>query len=389
MKRCNKCILQDSSQNIIIGDDGICNACTTYQQRNQKEYESNLQMMENLFENARETAWPYHVLVAFSGGKDSSYLLYFLKNKYNLNVLAFSLIHPFLRKNVENVMEDVAKNIGVDFIKFYPQEKIIKTIIRKGMTNPELYGLRESFGCSLCGAFHYLIPFVFAAKMGIPVVATGADPAQAVIYPSLEQQNRNPMMIPYIPEPLLLDAFGNELKNSIYHINKNDIFALKSLPKLIAPLSIIDYDFRENAEKLEEIGIIEQKKTHSLLSNCTIHHFFAFISYKKFNCHPYEHNFSDALRIGYPTFIEQFAGEHFISQNPREETIRFLDEYKVVLFLIAESRDMIIEDLFSVIGEKCPFMMGLLGRDLMLQALKDIMLIHDWAKYFDVDLNQV
>lgn len=410
MERCSKCVLPDSMPYVEIDENGVCNFCKHTISLNQSDRAKQKKIMERLFEKAKKEAWPYQVLVAYSGGKDSSYLLYHLKNEYKLNVLAFSVIHPFMREDTQRTMDMITKNIGVDLIKFGPQEDVIKSTIRQGMLAPEQYGHRHSVGCSLCGAFHHLIPFVFATKMGIPIMATGSDSAQSVGYPPLTlpnamekfqlafakfaamvTRNRLPkrFKFPFLPDKLLLDVFGDQLSNSIYQINEREMFKQMRLPKLINPLPIIDYDFRENAKKMEQLGIVKQEKTHSLFSNCTLHHFFAYLSYKKYDCHPYEDNFSEALRQNYPTFIEQFAHKDYQTQNAREDTLRFLKDYKAALTIIVKKKNAGLADMVTIIKKDCRYLYELFGEGMLTQAVKDMLLIHHWAKYFEVDLERV
>jgi hypothetical protein len=395
---------------VEIDDNGVCNFCKRSAPANPSDRNKQKKILESLFYKAKKEAWPYQVLVAYSGGKDSSYLLYHLKNEYKLNVLAFSVIHPFMREDTQDTMDVITKNIGVDLVKFRPQEDIIRSVIRQGMLTPEQYGHRHSVGCSLCGAFHHLIPFVFATKMGIPIVATGSDPAQSAGYPPLSLPNakvkfqlafakfaamvtgnRLPkrFKFPFLPDTLLSDVHGDQLSNSIYKINEFEMFKQLRLPKLISPLSIIDYDYREKAKKMEQLGIVNQEKTHSLLSNCTLHHFFAYLSYKRYDCHPYEDNFSEALRQSYPTFIEQFARKGYQTQNPREDTLKFLKDYKAALALIVKRKNTALTDTVTIVKKDCRYLYDLLGEGLLTQAVKDISLIHHWAKYFEVDLERL
>jgi hypothetical protein len=156
----------------------------------------------------------------------------------------------------------------------------------------------------------------------------------------------------------------------------------------LSPLSIIDYDFRKKAKEMEQAGIIERKKTHSLVSNCTLHHFFAYLAYRKYDCHPYEVNFSDALRQGYPTFVEQFAKNGYKSSSPRQDTLTFLEEYKKALYLVVNNNHISFCDLFSAIKQNCNFMLEIFGEELLYQATKDMTLVHDWANYFNVDMKR-
>ena len=65
-------------------------------------------MRNNLkeFISTKNTNPDFDCILLFSGGKDSSYLLYYLAQELNLRVMTFTLVHDFLPKetiqNIEN-----------------------------------------------------------------------------------------------------------------------------------------------------------------------------------------------------------------------------------------------------------------------------------------------
>ncbi len=64
--------------------------------------------LEKIKETARINRSPYDCIMGLSGGKDSTYVIYQLKRKYNLRVLAFTLYNgfhtDFLEENVKNAI---------------------------------------------------------------------------------------------------------------------------------------------------------------------------------------------------------------------------------------------------------------------------------------------
>ncbi len=96
MRYCEKCVLNENFPRIKFDDNGVCNLCrdsqdTDRQAKQIKRYEQKfLTIIENL-----EVKSDYDCLVAFSGGKDSSYTMSLLKNKYGLHPLAFSFDNWF------------------------------------------------------------------------------------------------------------------------------------------------------------------------------------------------------------------------------------------------------------------------------------------------------
>jgi glutamine---fructose-6-phosphate transaminase (isomerizing) len=86
MRRCTKCILPETMPFIAYDADGICNYCHTYKPW-KKQPESVL--LERLDRIRSKDGTP-DCIVGFSGGRDSSYGLHLLKEKYGMTPLTFS-----------------------------------------------------------------------------------------------------------------------------------------------------------------------------------------------------------------------------------------------------------------------------------------------------------
>ena len=67
MKICNNCILPETFPGIRFDENGVCNFCREFKGKGS-----------------------YDCLMAYSGGKDSTYTLWILKKKYDLRILALT-----------------------------------------------------------------------------------------------------------------------------------------------------------------------------------------------------------------------------------------------------------------------------------------------------------
>ncbi len=56
----------------------------------------------------------YDAFVGLSGGKDSTYVLYQLKNKYKLKVKAWTIDQGFLTSESRERVESIVSELGVD-----------------------------------------------------------------------------------------------------------------------------------------------------------------------------------------------------------------------------------------------------------------------------------
>ena len=117
MKRrmCTKCVNDTTVKNIHFNEEGVCNYCTSYDQiKNQvTDYEN----LENNFRKRLEKEkgrHKYDVAVGFSGGKDSTYVLYQMVKTYDLKVYAYTLDNVFLSEEAHHKIDQIVKELGVD-----------------------------------------------------------------------------------------------------------------------------------------------------------------------------------------------------------------------------------------------------------------------------------
>src|SRR5512143_2923480 len=106
---CTRCILPETFPGITFDAAGLCSHCRQSSSERvrldeQKKYE---QKFRDLLGKSSGSA--YDILVAYSGGKDSTYTLGLLKNKYQARVLAVSVDNGFVsetaRVNIRNVTD--------------------------------------------------------------------------------------------------------------------------------------------------------------------------------------------------------------------------------------------------------------------------------------------
>ncbi len=94
---CNQCILPSTFPGISFNEAGICNHCQRYKGENataglQEKYEKKfLDLLAG-----GQTKHSYDVIVAYSGGKDSTNTLDVFVNRYNLRVLALTFDNTFI-----------------------------------------------------------------------------------------------------------------------------------------------------------------------------------------------------------------------------------------------------------------------------------------------------
>lgn len=86
MRRCTKCILPETMPFIEFDEKGVCNFCRNYEKIKLKGSDT---LEKELAKYRRNDGKP-DCIMAFSGGRDSSYALHYIKKEMNMNPVAYS-----------------------------------------------------------------------------------------------------------------------------------------------------------------------------------------------------------------------------------------------------------------------------------------------------------
>ena len=180
LKRCIKCLLPETHESITFNSEGLCNIC---QQNNFKKdkinWQSKKEELDNLIEQYRGK-YDYDCLVPFSGGKDSTWTLYYLVKKYKLKPLVVRFDHGFLRPNLNENTTRVLRNLGVDFISFTPNWKVVQKLMLQSF-------LEKGDFCWHCHTGIFSYPMHIAIKFRVPLIFWGEPSAEYTSYYSYEE----------------------------------------------------------------------------------------------------------------------------------------------------------------------------------------------------------
>jgi len=73
----------------------------------------------------------YEVLLCYSGGKDSTFTLAVLKERYGLNVLALTMDNGFMSPHAMTNIRSVTDRLGIDHLLFAPRFDTLASIFRE------------------------------------------------------------------------------------------------------------------------------------------------------------------------------------------------------------------------------------------------------------------
>jgi N-acetyl sugar amidotransferase len=135
-------------------------------------------MLDKVIEKYRGK-YDYDCIIPFSGGKDSTFTLYYLMKEYKLKPLVVRFNHGFMRSNHEKNVTKVLKKLGADFIDFTPNWTIVKKLMWESF-------MRKTDFCWHCHTGIYSYPLQIALKFNVPLVLWGEPLAEMSAYYTYE-----------------------------------------------------------------------------------------------------------------------------------------------------------------------------------------------------------
>ncbi|MEG1932560.1 MAG: N-acetyl sugar amidotransferase, partial [Pygmaiobacter sp.] len=171
MKYCKRCTMPDTRPGITFDENGICSACNHYDHRKDVDWDARFEEFKALCDKYRGCNGPggYDCAVAVSGGKDSHFQVYMLKEVMGMNPILFSVEDNFPmteagKHNIRNINEA----FGCTVISCKPNIKVQKILMRKFF---EKYGKPTWYLDRLI----YTFPLHMAAKFNTPLLCYGEN----------------------------------------------------------------------------------------------------------------------------------------------------------------------------------------------------------------------
>ncbi len=175
LKSCNKCMLPETYETFDFDDKGVCNVCNNYNVKIEKiDWNKRMKKFKELT-NEFKDKYEYDCIVPFSGGKDSTFVLYEIVKTHNLKPLVVTFDHGFFRKNHLENNERTLKILGVDQIIFKPDMKIVGMLMLESL-------IRKGDFCWHCHTGIFAYPMQIAVKFKIPLLIWGESNAEYTGY---------------------------------------------------------------------------------------------------------------------------------------------------------------------------------------------------------------
>ncbi len=161
MRYCKNCILPDSRPNLMLDDDGVCNACRSHESKKRIDWTERKKDFWRVVEHAKPKSKGYDCLIPVSGGKDSTWQVVTCL-EYGMNPLAFTWKTPARTPLGQDNLDNLVR-LGVDHIDYQVSPSVEKKFLRQSFVRFGTPGLPQHmaiFNMTLNTAVRYDIPLI-------------------------------------------------------------------------------------------------------------------------------------------------------------------------------------------------------------------------------------
>lgn len=233
LRYCTRCLFPETKPDLSFDDEGVCSACQAAEQKDKYiNWDQRRIEFEKIINNYRKDDLGYDCLIPVSGGKDSTYQAYFMKEVYGMNPLCVCFETTYAtdigNRNLDNI-----SRMGIDVIHFKKNHQAYKKMVIESFKR-----VGDEMWPNHIGIF--TIPVMFAVRMNIPLIIWGENSQMEYGGPDLRSvQSR-------VLNRKWLEEFGGLLGNRI-----EDMIGVEGLTrKELTPY------FYPSDEEINRVGVV-------------------------------------------------------------------------------------------------------------------------------------
>lgn len=149
IKRCQRCLLPETTPGLVINAEGICSVCLDYT----PAQSLGEQALREALAYPTDKSSEYDCLVPVSGGADSIYNVYYLSQKMGLRVLAVHYDHGLGSESKDKMLNWVEDSLGIKILYHRWEKEKTQALIRHSLKALLPFGPQtmQAALCRQCG----------------------------------------------------------------------------------------------------------------------------------------------------------------------------------------------------------------------------------------------
>jgi tRNA(Ile)-lysidine synthase TilS/MesJ len=299
---CKNCALDSKTPSITINAvTGLCQFCEHFIPLSKEKKEEYRLQLDTLLKSP-PTKGKNDVIIALSGGLDSSYTLCRLKKEYpHLNILAIQFDNGFISDTAfENAKKFCDLTASTYFRLALDQNKLRNTFNKAALSTDAYPGFAKYRASDMCNTCMSIIK-----QKIVEIALTTKTPY--IVFAFSPGQTEAPFVT--LTKPFMVwirKLFEGQLKamgvneTDLYLIDENILKSSASETEvmIIHPFLVWGYNKRKIKKECKKLGWIEPDLNDPNSSNCLLNAFAIQNHFKKYHIHSYAYDLSALVRQG-------------------------------------------------------------------------------------------
>lgn len=169
-----------TAESLHFDEQGKCSVCSQIEFKQTKiDWDKRRRDLDDLVAKYRGK-YDYDCIVPFSGGKDSTYTLWYLVDQLKLKPLVIRFDHGFLRPNLQACAERTFRRLGCDVLQFTPNWRVVRKLMFEAL-------VRRGDFCWHCHTGIFSYPVWTALRYKVPLLFWGEPCSEYSSYYSYEE----------------------------------------------------------------------------------------------------------------------------------------------------------------------------------------------------------
>ncbi len=301
MKTCARCVVPENFPRAALDPHGVCSYCREAEGK-PRELRQVVRRRFEALARERSGKSPYDVVVAYSGGKDSSYTLALVVREYGLKALAFTFDNGFVAPAAMANARNLTDRLGVDHIVFKAPARLLDRIFRRSLESspyPVKSAERASPVCTSCIGLVKYLSFKTAMEKAVPFVAFGWTPGQAPIESAILELTLPMARSMADAARLPMEKIAGESLAAYFPAPESGPF-----PCVVHPAAFSGYDEKAVYRTIAAFGWKRPKGLDANSTNCLLNSLNVVSHVRQYGFNPYTYEIARLVREGYLTRAE-------------------------------------------------------------------------------------